>query len=149
LVVDCDVHQGDGTARIFADDASVFCYSLHAANNYPMEKAVSDLDVALPDRTGDGDYLAALTAGLERALAAAQPILAFYNAGVDVWADDRLGRLSVSLEGIRARDAMVLSTLRGRGIPTVGVIGGGYGSSPEAVAERHAILFEEAARLAA
>ncbi|MGF1550999.1 MAG: histone deacetylase [Paracoccaceae bacterium] len=149
LVVDCDVHQGDGTAKIFADEPDVFTFSIHAANNYPTEKAVSDLDVALPDRTGDTDYLAALDPALDRAVAASSPSIAFYNAGVDVWEGDRLGRLALSADGIRARDALVLGRLRGHGIPTVAVIGGGYAHEPEALAERHAIVFEEAAKLAA
>ncbi|MEM7529630.1 MAG: histone deacetylase [Pseudomonadota bacterium] len=149
LIVDCDVHQGDGTARIFADDASVFCLSIHAANNYPMEKAVSDRDVALPDGLTDEAYLAAVGEAVDEALAAVRPAIAFYNAGVDIWAEDRLGRLAVSLDGIRARDALVLGRLRAADVPTVGVIGGGYGESPEQVAERHVIMFEEAARLAA
>ncbi|MEO0760979.1 MAG: histone deacetylase [Pseudomonadota bacterium] len=149
LVVDCDVHQGDGTARIFADDPRVFTLSIHAANNYPAEKAISDLDVALPDGMGDDGYLAALAPALDRAVAAAAPTLVFYNAGVDVWSGDRLGRLGLSLDGIRARDAHVLGTLRARGLPVVGVIGGGYDHDPEALAERHAVMFEEAARLAA
>ncbi|MEL6480343.1 MAG: histone deacetylase [Pseudomonadota bacterium] len=148
LVVDCDVHQGDGTARIFAEEPRVFTFSLHAANNYPMEKASSDLDLALPDGTGDAAYLEALTAGLEQALAAAEPSIVFYNAGVDIWEGDRLGRLAITLAGLRARDALVLDRLRTAGLPTVAVIGGGYGESPEQVAERHTILFEEAARVA-
>lgn len=147
LVVDADVHQGDGTARIFARDPRVFTLSIHAANNYPGDKATSDLDIPLADGVGDADYLAAIAAGLDRALAAARPRLAFYNAGVDVWAGDRLGRLGLSDAGIRARDALVLGTLRARDIPVVGVIGGGYDDDPERLAARHAILFEEAARL--
>ncbi|MEM9783083.1 MAG: histone deacetylase [Pseudomonadota bacterium] len=149
LVVDCDVHQGDGTARVFAGVEGVFTLSIHAANNYPMDKATSDMDVALPDRLTDAEYLTALAPALEAALEAAQPSLAFYNAGVDVWHGDRLGRLQLSLDGIRARDAHVMGTLRARGVPVVGVIGGGYDRDPEALAERHAIMFEEAAKLAA
>lgn len=149
LVVDADVHQGDGTARIFADDDSVFTLSVHAEKNYPGDKAVSDMDVGLPDGTGDADYLAVLEALLAEALAAAAPTLIFYNAGVDVHGEDRLGRLALSDDGIRARDAMVLSAARTRGIPVVGVIGGGYSTDQDALATRHAILFEEAARLAA
>lgn len=146
LVVDCDVHQGDGTARIFADDARVFTFSIHAARNFPEEKARSDLDIALPDGTGDAAYLAALESGLSQALKAAAPDLVFYNAGVDVWEGDRLGRLSLSLDGLRARERLVLERLRAAGLPVACVLGGGYGATPE-VAARHAILFEEAARL--
>ena len=148
LVVDCDVHQGDGTARIFADEPRVFTLSIHADKNFPARKARSDLDIALADRTDDADYLAALAVGLDRALAAALPRLVFYNAGVDVWSGDRLGRLGLSEEGIRARDRLVIGRVRALGLPLVGVLGGGYDPDPIRLAERHAILFEEAARAA-
>jgi len=146
LVIDADVHQGDGTARIFHGDPQVFTFSIHAAKNFPARKAASDLDIALPDRTGDADFLAALGGGIARALAAARPRLVFYNAGVDVWEGDRLGRLALSEAGIRARDALVIGAVRGAGIPLVGVVGGGYDDRPERLAARHAVLFEEAAR---
>ncbi|HSF94700.1 MAG TPA: histone deacetylase [Thermohalobaculum sp.] len=148
LVIDADVHQGDGTVRIFEGDAGVFTLSIHAARNFPARKAVSDMDVALPDGTGDTDYLEALRAAVARALAASAPRLVFYNAGVDVWEGDRLGRLGLSEEGIRARDAHVIAAVRGAGIPLVGVLGGGYDDDPLRLANRHAILFEEAARAA-
>lgn len=147
LILDCDVHQGDGTARIFADDPRVFTVSLHAARNYPFEKATSSLDVALPDGAGDQAYLEALRAALGRALAAGPYDLAFYNAGVDVHAEDRLGRLALSDSGIRARDAASLGALLDAAIPTAAVMGGGYAEDVSALAARHAILFEEAARL--
>ncbi|TVQ54524.1 MAG: histone deacetylase [Rhodobacteraceae bacterium] len=149
LVIDADVHQGDGTARLFAADPRVFTVSIHAARNYPAEKAASDLDVALPDGADDAAYLAALAPALDAAFAAARPDLVFYNAGVDVHRDDRLGRLALTDAGIRARDRMALSAARRRGLPVVGVLGGGYADDPAVVAERHAILFEEAAALAA
>lgn len=148
LIVDADVHQGDGTARIFAGDDSVFTLSVHAEKNYPVNKAVSDIDVGLPDSTSDAEYLTALGAAIEEALAAADPVLVFYNAGVDVHGEDRLGRLALSDTGIRARESFVLSKVRARGVPIVGVIGGGYSPDPQDLARRHAILFEEAARLA-
>jgi len=147
LVVDADVHQGDGTAWLFAGDPRVFTFSIHAAKNFPHAKARSSLDIALADGTGDVAYLEALRAGLGEALGRIRPALAFYNAGVDVWHGDRLGRLSLTSEGIRARDALVLGTLRARGIPMVGVLGGGYDDDPTRLAGHHAILFEEAARL--
>lgn len=149
LVVDADVHQGDGTAAIFAGDPRVFTLSVHAQKNFPARKVASSLDVGLEDGTMDGAYLAALGAALDTALAAVQPDLVFYNAGVDVHLADRLGRLGLSDGGIRARDRLVLTTLRARGLPTVGVLGGGYDADPAVVAERHALLFEEAAALAA
>lgn len=148
LIVDADVHQGDGTARIFAGAERVFTLSVHAARNYPDDKACSDLDVALPDGTDDAAYLHAMHTALETALERVKPQLAFYNAGVDVHAEDRLGRLLLSNDGIRARDRMVLARLNGAGVPVVGVLGGGYSDDANALADRHAILFEEAARLA-
>ena len=148
LVVDADVHQGDGTARIFEDDPAVFTLSIHAAKNFPARKARSTMDLALPDGTGDAAYLEVLRAGIAEALTACAPRLIFYNAGVDVHAEDKLGRLALSDAGIRERDATVLSAARARGIPVVGVLGGGYSDDPYALARRHAILFEEADRLA-
>jgi len=147
LVVDADVHQGDGTAAMFSGDTGVFTLSIHAERNFPARKARSHLDVALADGTGDREYLAALVAALDRALTAISPRLVFYNAGVDVHAEDKLGRLAVSDEGLRARERMVLSRLRQRGLPVVCVLGGGYADEPTILADRHAILFEEAERL--
>ena len=148
LIVDADVHQGDGTARIFEGDGRVFTFSIHAEKNFPARKARSDIDIGLPDGTDDGTYLAALQSGLGQALDTARPALVFYNAGVDVHVADRLGRLALSDAGIRARDRAVIAAVRGRGVPLVGVLGGGYSHDPLALAERHAILFEEAARAA-
>jgi acetoin utilization deacetylase AcuC-like enzyme len=145
LVVDLDVHQGDGTARIFDGDARVFTLSVHAARNYPARKAVSDLDAALPDGTGDADYLAAAGAALSAAMAGARPDLVFYNAGVDPHRADRLGRLDLTDAGLRARDRLVLASARAHGVPLAGVLGGGYDDDIQALAARHAILFEEAA----
>lgn len=144
LVVDCDVHQGDGTARIFTDEPRVVTLSLHAARNYPAEKAQSDHDWPLPDGLEDAAYLEVL----DHALAVTEteaPGIVFYNAGVDPHRDDRLGRLALSDAGLRARDARVLGWARARGVPVVGVLGGGYDDDPERLAGRHAILFEEAA----
>ena len=148
LIVDADVHQGDGTARIFAGDASVFCLSIHAEKNYPARKAFSDLDIGLPDATEDAAYLAALGEAVSRAMAASAPDIVFYNAGVDICAGDRLGRLAVSDKGLRARERLVIREVRRRGVPLVCVIGGGYDDDPLRLAERHAVLFEEAARVA-
>ncbi|MEM9099995.1 MAG: histone deacetylase, partial [Pseudomonadota bacterium] len=131
LIVDADVHQGDGTARIFAEEPRVFTFSIHADQNFPADKAQSDLDIGLPDGVEDQAFLDALRSGLDRAMAAAKPSMAFYNAGVDIWREDRLGRLAVSLAGIRARDRLVLSCLRAAGIPVACVLGGGYGPADE------------------
>jgi acetoin utilization deacetylase AcuC-like enzyme len=144
LVLDCDVHQGDGTAVIFRDDPGVFTVSLHARGNYPFEKEQSDLDVALPDGSGDTVYLDALRETLARVAGEGPFSIAFYNAGVDVHADDRLGRLTLSDEGIRARDRMVMDWAMSEGVPLTCVLGGGYDSDRRRLAGRHAILFEEA-----
>jgi acetoin utilization deacetylase AcuC-like enzyme len=145
LVLDADVHQGDGTARIFANEPRVLTISLHAARNFPARKARSDLDIALPDGLGDAAYLGFLGEALA-AGAAFAPDLVFYNAGVDPHRDDQLGRLALSDAGLRRRDAAVIGWSLGRGVPLVGVLGGGYDADPHALAARHAILFEEAAR---
>ncbi len=148
LVVDCDVHQGDGTALIFAGRNDVLTLSLHAERNYPARKSASGVDYPLPDRLADRAYLEVLA----HALALAEPFradLVFYNAGVDPHADDRLGRLALSDAGLRARDALVLGWALARGTPLAGVLGGGYDDDPIRLAARHAILFEEAARAAA
>jgi acetoin utilization deacetylase AcuC-like enzyme len=122
LVVDCDVHQGDGTAQILRPDPDAFTLSLHGARNYPFERIPSDLDVDLPSGTGDADYLAALEAALDTAIDGQD--IAFYLAGADPWEGDRLGRLSLTKAGLRARDEYVLRRLRG--MPTVVVLAGGY-----------------------
>lgn len=145
LVLDLDVHQGDGTARIFEGDDRVFTVSIHAEKNFPARKAVSDLDIPLPDGTGDDAYLAALESALAR-LSRERGDILFLNAGVDVTAGDRLGRLALTMEGLRRREARALAFAAARGLPLVGVLGGGYASDPALVAARHAVLFEEAAR---
>lgn len=144
LIVDLDVHQGDGTADILKDEPSAFTFSMHGERNYPVRKIASDLDVALPDGTGDAAYLERLGGILQDLGARARWDLVFYNAGVDVHAEDRLGRLSLSDDGLRARDEMVIRHFRALGIPVCGVIGGGYSTDVAALAARHAILFEVA-----
>ena len=140
LIIDLDVHQGDGTARIFAGDPSVMTLSVHGAGNYPSEKATSDVDIALPDGTGDAAYLEVIRAAIPRALDAFAPDMVFYNAGVDPHVEDRLGRLAMSSEGLMARDLFVIEQVRGRALPLAGVIGGGYGADHEAIGVRHATL---------
>jgi acetoin utilization deacetylase AcuC-like enzyme len=144
LVVDLDVHQGDGTADILAGDPRVFTFSMHGDRNYPVRKIASDLDIALPDGTGDTAYLERLGDILPELAAKTHWDIVFYNAGVDVHAEDRLGRLSLSDDGLRARDETVIRHFRALGIPVCGVIGGGYSTDVPALAERHAILFEVA-----
>ncbi|UVK43667.1 histone deacetylase [Mesorhizobium sp. AR07] len=145
LVVDLDVHQGDGTADILAGDPRVFTFSMHGDRNYPVRKIASDLDIALPDGTGDAAYIERLATILPKLSAGAHWDIVFYNAGVDVHAEDRLGRLALSDDGLRARDDIVISHFRALGIPVCGVIGGGYSTDVPALAARHAILFEVAA----
>ncbi|MCE7029554.1 histone deacetylase [Jiella avicenniae] len=148
LVVDCDVHQGDGTARIFAAEPRVFTLSIHAERNYPAEKARSDLDVGLPDGLGDEAYLAALGEALDASFVSSRPDLVFYNAGVDPHRDDRLGRLSLTDTGLAERDRRVIGFFRERGVAVAAVIGGGYSRDIEALARRHSILHRVAKEFA-
>jgi acetoin utilization deacetylase AcuC-like enzyme len=130
LVIDLDVHQGNGTAEIFADDDTVFTFSMHGARNFPFRKVPSDLDIDLPDGCGDADYLAALDRGLAEVwqrLAARPPGLAFYLAGADPHEADRLGRLKLTAEGLAERDRRVLRAVAERGIPVALSMAGGYG----------------------
>ncbi len=145
LVVDCDVHQGDGTAQIFENDMRVFTFSMHGERNFPVRKMNSDLDVGLPDGMGDDAYLEILAEHLEPLLSHVRPDLVFYNAGVDPHKDDRLGRLALSDQGLARRDHVVLETCLKTGVPVAGVIGGGYDTDIDALARRHAILHHTAA----
>ena len=126
LVVDCDVHQGNGTAAIFAGDPTVFTLSLHQDNNYPYPKPPSSLDVNLADGVGDEEYLAALEKSLHQTFERFQPDLLFYVAGADPYKEDQLGGLTLTLEGLRARDDMVLSQAHERGVPAAITLAGGY-----------------------
>ena len=146
LVVDLDVHQGDGTAAIFADDPTVFTFSMHGAKNFPARKARSDLDVELPDGCADAEYLAALDRALEvvwQRHGAARPGLAFYLAGADPHEHDRLGRLRLTAAGLAERDRRVLAALRERRVPVALTMAGGYGRDiEETVALQLATLLE-------
>ncbi len=126
LIFDVDVHQGDGTASIFAEDPRVFTCSLHGAKNFPSRKQTSDLDVPLPDGTGDAEYLTALDAALDEAMERSRPDVVFYQGGVDVLADDHLGRLHLSAAGCYERDLRSLGRFRGAGLPVALTLGGGY-----------------------
>ena len=126
LVVDCDVHQGDGTADLLGSDPHAFTVSLHGARNYPFQRIPSDLDVDLPAGTGDAGYLDALDRALDEALAATEPEVAFYLAGADPWEGDRLGRLALTKAGLRGRDELVLDRLRATGAAVCVVLAGGY-----------------------
>jgi acetoin utilization deacetylase AcuC-like enzyme len=126
VVLDCDVHQGNGTAAIFRDDDSVFTFSIHGAKNFPLRKVPSDLDVELPDGAGDGEYLAALEQGVWEALHRARAELAVYLAGADPFEGDRLGRLKVSKDGLARRDELVFAACSRAGLPVAVVMAGGY-----------------------
>lgn len=149
LVVDCDVHQGDGTAAIFADDPTVFTFSIHGAKNYPFKKQRSDLDIHLPDRTGDDDYLRLLADGLAEAMSRAEPDLAIYLAGADPYEGDRLGRLALTKQGLARRDHMVLTTLHRAHVPTAISMAGGYAKVLEDVVDIHYTTVTIAAELSA
>jgi acetoin utilization deacetylase AcuC-like enzyme len=147
LIVDLDVHQGNANAAVFAEDDSVFTFSMHGAKNYPFEKPPSSLDVPLDDGTGDEAYLSTLEAHLPRVLEAAQPDLVFYLGGIDVATDDRFGRISLTREGLHARDRYVLQQIRTRDLPVVLLLSGGYAETPEETADLHAVMYQEAARV--
>ncbi|MGE8126158.1 histone deacetylase family protein [Methylobacterium sp. NPDC080182] len=149
LVVDLDVHQGDGTADCLALSPDLFTLSIHCENNYPAQKIAGDLDIGLPDRLDDAAYLDVLRARLPPLLDAFAPDLVFYNAGVDPHRDDRLGRLCLTDDGLLARDRYVVAQARARGIALAAVIGGGYTHDVEALARRHALVFEALAAEAA
>ena len=138
LIVDLDVHQGDGSAVIFAGSGNVLTFSMHAARNFPVRKARSFRDVELPDGVDDASYLARLATELPVLLDGERPGLVLFQAGVDPHADDRLGRLALSDAGLAARDAMVVAACRSRGIAIAATLGGGYASDAMVVARRHA-----------
>ncbi len=126
LVVDCDVHQGDGTAELLLADDTAFTLSVHAAANYPFHRATSDLDVDLPSGTGDDEYLSSLSRALTTARARFSPTLVVYLAGADPWEGDALGRLSLTKAGLRERDQLVLDTAASLGAPVCVTLAGGY-----------------------
>ena len=142
LVIDLDVHQGDGTAAILADDPRVHTLSVHCRVNFPARKQQSDLDVALDAGVGDADYLAVLDHLLPPLLDRVRPDLVFYNAGVDPHVDDRLGRLALTDAGLAARERLVLELCRSRGLPLACVVGGGYADDLDVLARRHALLHQ-------
>ena len=137
LVVDLDVHQGDGTAQIFRNEPRVFTFSMHGANNYPMVKETSDLDIGLPDSTEDLFYLRTLRANLDNILDQFDPDFIFYQSGVDVLKTDKLGKLALTREGCRERDRIVLSQAKAGGIPLVASMGGGYSTHFRDIIEAH------------
>ncbi len=141
LIVDLDVHQGNGTAEIFRDDPSVFTFSMHGAGNYPFKKERSDLDLALEKGTGDHAYLSLLKNTLARLIDTVRPDFIFYLCGVDIIASDKLGTLSLTSEGCRERDRFVLNTCHTHQIPVQCSMGGGYSPNIKDIVEAHANTF--------
>jgi acetoin utilization deacetylase AcuC-like enzyme len=143
-VVDCDVHQGNGTASIFRDEPAVFTFSLHGAKNFPFRKEISDLDVTFEDGAGDAEYLAALDEHLPRVLDGHRPELVFYLAGADPYEGDRLGRLKLTIGGLRERDRRVFAACRARAIPVAVAMSGGYAPDVNAIVTIHSNTIREA-----
>lgn len=141
LIVDLDVHQGNGTAEIFQKDASVFTFSMHGKSNYPFKKETSDLDIALENNTNDETYLNILYETLPKLIAKQQPDFIYYLCGVDVIASDKLGKLGMSLDGCKARDHFVLETCKTHQIPVMCSMGGGYSPDIKTIVEAHANTF--------
>ena len=148
MVVDCDVHHGNGTAAIFAGDASVFTISIHQFNNYPSEKPPSSLDIHLADGIGDAEYLHRLGNGYRAALTMFRPELVVYVAGADPYYEDQLGGLSLTFDGLKERDSLVMHTALTQQIPVAVVLAGGYAQSVEDTITIHANTAEVARRLA-
>lgn len=147
LIVDLDVHQGNGNAAFFAEDDSVFTFSMHGAKNYPFDKPPSSLDVPLDDGVGDAEYMEALTTYLPDTLDDVNPDLVFYLGGIDVAVNDRFGRMALTRRGLHARERYVLEQFRAHRLPVVLLLSGGYAETPERTADLHAITHREAARV--
>ncbi len=147
LIVDLDVHQGNGTAEIFRNDASVFTFSMHGAGNYPFKKKKSDLDIPLEKNTGDATYLSILKKTVPELIATEKPDFIFYLCGVDVIASDKLGTLALTVEGCRQRDEFVLETCNKLEIPVQCSMGGGYSPDIKTIVEAHANTFRAAQQI--
>lgn len=141
LIVDLDVHQGNGTAEILSNVDDIFTFSFHGASNYPLRKQKSDLDISFRDGTKDHDYLKTLKEILPAVLDKVRPQMVFYLSGVDVLMQDQLGRLSLTLEGCKERDRVVLEAAYSKGIPIVAAMGGGYSKDIKVIVEAHANTF--------
>lgn len=137
IIIDCDVHQGNGTADIFRNDATVFTFSIHGENNFPFRKIASDLDIGLADNTDDVQYLSVLEIALERALFMANADFAIYISGADAYVGDKLGKLALTMDGLAQRDQMVLTLCRVAGLPVAVAMGGGYAPDVEDIAAIH------------
>lgn len=141
LVVDLDVHQGNGTASLFAENPDVFTFSMHGEKNYPMRKEVSDLDCAIPDGTKDEEYLKILESQLEVILKNFSPDFIIYQSGVDVLGTDKLGRLSMTLDGVKRRDALVINLAKSLHSPIMCCMGGGYSSKVSHIVDAHTQVY--------
>lgn len=141
LILDLDVHQGNGNASIMTDNDDVFVMSMHGEKNYPYHKPKSDLDINLPDGTGDDDYLSLLKYHLPKVLDDFNPDFVFYQAGVDVLADDRLGRINLTMNGLYERERYVIETLFDRQLPTAVTMGGGYAPDIDVIVQGHSVVF--------
>lgn len=142
LVIDLDVHQGNGTAAIFKNNQNVFTFSMHGHHNYPLQKEESDLDIPLPDKTTDDEYLEILIRNLTGIVEEFKPEFIHYQAGVDVLSSDKLGKLSLTISGCRQRDIEVISAAKKYGLPLVCTMGGGYSSDIQVIVEAHKNTFE-------
>ncbi len=142
LVLDCDVHQGNGTAEIFKSDDNVYTFSIHGEKNYPFVKPPSTLDIGLPDGTSDTEYLITLDAALNKIFSDFKPDLVFYLAGIDPLKTDHFGRLSLTLNGLKEREHLVIDTVTQKEIPIVLLLSGGYAPSLQETVEAHALMFE-------
>lgn len=144
LVIDCDVHQGNGTAYIFRNDPDVFTFSIHGEKNYPFKKPPSDLDIGLPDKTGDSEYHQTLIDALDHIFDQFTPDLVFYLGGIDPLETDHFGRLALTLKGLRERDRIVIETVTRRDLPLTLLLSGGYAPSVEETVIAHAQMYEVA-----
>ncbi|MGB0424680.1 MAG: histone deacetylase, partial [Flavobacteriales bacterium] len=147
MIVDLDVHQGNGTAKIFENNNNVFTFSMHGGKNYPLQKEKSDLDVPLEDGIEDEEYLSKLQFHLPKILDSFQPDFVLYQCGVDILSSDKLGRLGVSLDGCKQRDRIVFSEVKERAIPIACAMGGGYSEEIKYIVEAHANTFRLADEL--
>lgn len=147
LIVDLDVHQGNGTAEIFKNNASVYTFSVHGKSNYPFKKEISDLDIALEDNTSDVDYLNCIKYHLPQLIKSLQPDFIFYLAGVDILETDKLGKLSCTIEGCKKRDEIVLSHCFKNQIPVQVSMGGGYSPDIKTIIEAHANTYRVASAI--
>lgn len=147
LVIDCDVHQGNGTAAIFEDDDSVYTFSIHGEKNYPFKKPPSDLDIGLPDNTGDEEYHIELISALDKIFGEFEPDIVFYLGGIDPLATDKLGRLSLTLDGLEQRDRIVIETVTQKEIPLTLLLSGGYAPTLQETVFAHSKMFRIAKEL--